>query len=210
MPKKTLIFDFDGTIADSLHHLIGISNRLSQEFGFKFIPPDDIPVLKDKTSLEIIKHLGIPLLKVPALAARIKKEMSSDMTSIPIVKGLTDSLAQLRPKIHCMGILSSNSPGNISAFLTRHRIDFFDFIFTTSRIWSKDIQLVKLMQEKGLSLEDVIYVGDEVRDILAARKAGIKSAAAAWGYNSAEALQRADPDYLLRHPSELIHLFGAS
>jgi phosphoglycolate phosphatase len=51
-----------------------------------------------------------------------------------------------------------------------------------------------------------LSIGDEVRDIAAARKAGIAIAAVTWGYNSRAALERAHPDYLVTRPAELLQL----
>ncbi|MCA9404718.1 MAG: HAD hydrolase-like protein, partial [Candidatus Omnitrophica bacterium] len=39
MKKQLLLFDFDGTIADTFHHIIEISNRLAAEFSFNLIQP---------------------------------------------------------------------------------------------------------------------------------------------------------------------------
>ena len=106
-----------------------------------------------------------------------------------------------------MGILSSNSFENISTFLKNHRLDIFDFIQATSKVWSKHTSLKKLMEKNGFRSDEILYIGDEIRDIVAAKKLGIKVAAVTWGYNSSKALERSAPDFLIHHPNELIRLY---
>lgn len=204
---RVLIFDFDGTIADTFQYLIEIGNRLAEEFQFKKIAPKDIANLKDKNVRETIDHLDIPFLKIPMIVARAKKELYKDILSVEPVEGLKEILHRLKSLGLVMGILTSNSSKNVLGFLENHQINLFDFIHSTPKIWSKNRSLKTLMRDHQLKVGEVIYIGDETRDILAAQKAGISSAAVTWGYNSLKALQAHKPDYLIHTPEELFQLF---
>ena len=203
-----LIFDFDGTIADTFHYLLRIGNRLSEEFNFNKIEPDEIKDMKDKNVLETIQHLNIPILKIPMIVAKAKKELHKEIDSVEPIKDLKEILLQIKSLGHKMGILTSNSSKNVMSFLENNELDLFDFICTTSKIWSKNWGLKTLADENNLNLCDVIYVGDETRDIKAAKKAGIRSAAVTWGYNSHKVLAAQNPDYLIHSPKELFQLFA--
>jgi phosphoglycolate phosphatase len=203
-----LIFDFDGTIADTFHYLLRIGNQLSEEFNFNKIEPDEIKDMKDKSVRETIQHLNIPLLKIPMIVAKAKKELHKEIESVEPIKDLKEILLQIKSLGHKMGILTSNSSKNVMSFLENNGLDLFDFICTTSKIWSKNWGLKTLMDENDLDLCDVIYVGDETRDIKAAKKAGIRSAAVTWGYNSRKALEAQNPDYLIHSPKELFQLYA--
>lgn len=207
MKTTLLIFDFDGTIADTHRYLIEISNRLSQEFNYNTILPEEIDELKNKTSKEVITYLKVPLLKIPAIVAKAKSEFQKNMDALKPIAGLKEILYELKSLGIGLGVLSSNSMDNVTKFLKAHDLDIFDFIDTTSKIWSKNISLKNLIQKKGLAKNDVIYVGDEIRDITAARKLGVKVAAVSWGYNSASALKGYQPDFLIKHPPELLTIF---
>ncbi len=202
-----LIFDFDGTIADTFHYVLELGNRLSEEFHFNKIADNEINDMKDKNFLEIIQHLNVPLLKIPMIVAKAKKELHKDIESIEPIKDLKEALLKIKSLGHKIGILTSNSSKNVMSFLENNELDFFDFIGTTSKIWSKNWGLQDMINDHNLELADVIYIGDETRDIAAAKKAGIRSAAVTWGYNSCKALQAQDPDYLLHSPEELFQLF---
>lgn len=206
MLHPILIFDFDGTIADTFHFTVDISNRLAEEFNYKTIKPDELEDLKDLSAHEMIHHLSVPLLKIPVIVSKAKDHLQKEMPSVQPIDGLKETLEFLRSLGYQMGILSSNSKENVTDFLKRHGINFFDFIETTSKIWSKHTTLEKLRKDFGWNINDMLYIGDETRDVDAARKAGVKVAAVTWGYNSAKRLQTHHPDYILNTPQELLEL----
>lgn len=203
---QVLIFDFDGTIADTFDYLVKIGNRLSEEFQFNRIKTDEIEELKDKSLRETIQHLNIPFLKIPMIVAKAKAELHKEIEKVKPIEGLKEILLQLKNLGHKMGILTSNSSKNVMKFLENNELNLFDFIQTTPKIWSKNRSLKTLMDDNHLELSKVIYIGDETRDIIAAQKAGIRSAAVTWGYNSCKALKAHHPDYLIHTPHELFQL----
>ena len=206
MKIKILIFDFDGTIADTFHSMIEISNHLAGEFNFKKIEAHEVDDYKDKTSQEMLKLLRVPTLKVPRIALRAKKELNKRIATIKLVPGLKEILTEIHAHGYKMGILSSNSIENVNHFLKSHDLNFFDFVLTSSRFWGKNHGLKKLILQKGYAPRDILYIGDETRDIEASRKSGIHVAAVTWGYNSSKALKSFRPDYVLHSPQELLEL----
>lgn len=198
------IFDFDGTIADTYHYLVQLSNKLANEFGYATIPPDEVLMLKDKTIREVIKHLNVPFLKIPAIISRAKKEFQKDVEQLQPFQGLKEILEQMKTMGARIGILSSNAANNIQLFLQQHDLNSFDFVCSTTNIWGKHISIKKFLQQNNLEKDQVIYIGDEIRDIMAAKKLGIRVAAVTWGYNSPKVLKETNPDFLCATPEELL------
>ncbi len=91
-------------------------------------------------------------------------------------------------------------------FLKINNLDFFDFIYSESNIFGKAKKLNGLLKEKKINPQSVFYVGDETRDITAAKEAGVKAIAVTWGFNGKEILKEQSPDYLVGNPEELIAL----
>lgn len=203
MSRRTIIFDFDGTIADTHHFIVRISNRLAPIYGFRTISWDELEGLRDRTTKQIIDHLKIPVLKIPSILAHAKKEFHADIGEVGAIEGLMPVLHDLRAADICMGILSSNTSKNINAFLSAHDLHLFDFVHSTSKIWSKHHSLERLIRFNDFDKDSIYYVGDEVRDVVSAKKSGVKSIAVSWGYNSQKALREAGPDYLIDDPTEL-------
>ncbi len=204
MKIPILVFDFDGTIADTHHFIVQISNQLAKEYNFSQMTSEEAEMLKDKTTQEIIKHLNVPFLKIPAILARAKLEFSKGVDALSPFAGLKEILWDLKRSGIALGILSSNSLENVARFLENNQINMFDFIQTTTKVWSKDTSLRKLMKQRGFSAQEVLYVGDEVRDITAAKRLGVRVAAVTWGYNSSNALKKHQPDFLLDKPQDLL------
>ncbi len=210
MKHPIIIFDFDGTIADTHHYIVEISNRMAEEFSYDKIDFKELENLKDKTAAEMIEFLKIPLLKVPSILAKGKKEFNKNLHTVKPIPGIVEALHQLKNAPIKMGIFSSNTKENVTQFLNHHGLNIFDFIHTTSKIWSKNTSIEKFIDDHNYKREHIIYIGDETRDIAAAKKLGVKVAAVCWGYNSTKTLKEHHPDYLIHQPQELLKLVSSS
>lgn len=207
MTQKVIVFDFDGTIADTVDALIVIANRLATEFGYKQITPDQLAYLRNLTSREIIKYSGVSLLKIPFLVKKVKSELKNKIHEFQPIPGIQEALIELRNQGYQLGIITSNSKENVTAFLNNHDLDnLFDFIYSGVTIFGKTTIINNVLKQKQIPTKAVIYVGDETRDIEASKKANIKVVAVTWGFNSPEVLSKQKPDFLIHHPSELLEI----
>jgi len=204
MSQKVLIFDFDGTIADTFQLTVKICQMLANEFHFKKIGSEDIEPLKGLSSQDVIKYLGVNPFFVPAILLRAREESHKNIHTIEPIQGLTKVLQALKALGNTIGILTSNSTENVHKFLQKHQMDFFDFVTTSSKIWGKHHSINRLIQVNGYEPKDIFYIGDETRDIEAAKKSKIQSIAVTWGYNSHQVLLTHKPDHVIDKPEELI------
>jgi phosphoglycolate phosphatase len=201
-----IIFDFDGTIANTLDAIVRIANRLANEFGHSPITPEEVKRLQGLNTQEIIQYSGLSVFKFARLLGRVRKELRSEIETITIVPGLEPVLRELSQH-HKLGILTSNSADNVSQFLNRYQIaDQFDFIYSGVSVFGKARVLRRTLKRYRFPADQVIYVGDETRDIDAARSIPITIAAVGWGFNTAEALSQRQPDILIHQPEELLTL----
>ena len=108
-----------------------------------------------------------------------------------------------------MGILTSNSAENVSEFLKINEVaDIFDFIYSGKNLFGKAKVINKMLKQEGISKEQVVYVGDETRDVEASHKANIPVIAVNWGLNNSDILEKAKPDKIAEHPEQLIGYVG--
>ena len=77
MTQKVIIFDFDGTIADTVDALVTIANRLALEFGYVPINSQELVLLRNLTAREIIKYSGVSLFKSPFMVKKVKGELNN-------------------------------------------------------------------------------------------------------------------------------------
>ncbi len=206
MSTKIIIFDFDGTIADTHKHTVEIFNSFAEEFKYKTIPWEDIDAYKKLSMSQIIRKLHVPVLKIPTIISKGKRKYNQLIPFMTPIAGVRESLLALRQEPVKLGILSSNTKENILLFLENNNMMLFDFIYSTSRLTSKNTALQKVIHEEKLDKNDVVYVGDEIRDISAAKKIPVTTAGVTWGFNSARSLQKQKPNFLLHKPMELLQL----
>ncbi|HEY9802604.1 MAG TPA: HAD-IA family hydrolase [Leptolyngbyaceae cyanobacterium] len=207
MTQKVIIFDFDGTIADTVDALVGIANRLAAKFGYAQITPEQLTLLRSFSSREIIKYSGVSLIKIPFLVKKVKSELKNKIPELKPIPGIKEALIQLQQHDYKLGIITSNSRDNVTAFLGINELDnLFDFIYSGVTIFGKTTIINNVMRQKQFNPDAVIYVGDETRDIEASKKANIKVIAVTWGFNSPEILAKQNPDFLINHPTELLEV----
>lgn len=211
MRYPALIFDFDGTIADTLSEGLRIYNQLAAENGFVPVQMDDIPELRNLDTKHLLRRLRISKRKLPLTLARGRRILRSSIRSLPLIAGMAEVLPCLRQHARCFGILTSNATENVEAFLDSHGLrDLFTFISSTPKLTGKSKHLRAIAKTFSLELPEMLYVGDEIRDVRAAAKAHIPCAAVAWGLNSRDALASENPGHLVDSPAQLLEVCGIS
>ena len=207
MKYRALVFDFDGTIADTLGETRKIFNEIARDYGIREVEEHEVTALRHLSLKEILSKLKIPSRRVPSIIARGTKMMRNNIDQLQLINGMKDALVELRNHTDNFGILTSNTTANVDVFLRNHGIrDLFDFVSSTSKLTGKSRYLKAIRKTFSLDHSEMIYIGDELRDVKAAQKAGIPHAAVSWGFNSRESLAKAKPTYLYDHPKELFQI----
>ena len=206
--SSLLVFDFDGTIADTLVHSIRILNGLADEFGFKRIEDDELDYLRGRTLWQFIRHLRIPIRKISTILHRAQAEMSKGINEVKLVPGMAEVLKELKERGYVIGIMTSNSLENVGKLLQLYDLEIFDFKLCSVKLRKKAGRLKKLRRSHKVRRKNVLYVGDECRDIRAAHKARVKCAAVSWGFNDGNVLRKFKPNYLLSDPGQLLEVCG--
>jgi len=203
MSKKVVFFDFDGTIAETMFAGIPIYNNIAREYGFKEITEDMIPSLRDKNLRQIIKELEIPRLKIPIIARRLRKELKEIIPNIKPILGIPDIVFFLKNKGCVIGIVTSNSKSNVNLFLKKNKLYVFDFIRANSGIFSKASAIKKTISYYELQDYEKIFIGDEIKDVSAAKKNKVTVIGVTWGANSKLGLENNNADFVVDTAEEL-------
>jgi len=209
MIYKTMVFDFDGTIADTLGETRRIFNKIAPDYGIREVAEHELDHLRHLSLGELLDHLDIPKRRVPTLIARGTGMMRGNITQLQLIQGMGDVLVELRRHVRSFGILTSNATPNVDLFLKTHGLrDQFDFISSTSKLTGKAKHLKAILKTFSLRQEELLFIGDELRDVKAAQKAGIPIAAVTWGFNSRQSLAASAPDYLIDDPADFLRLLA--
>ena len=209
MNDKTIVFDFDGTIADTYDQLINLANELADEFNYKPISQSEVLRLKNLSSWEIIKQAQIPLFKIPFLFKRIQKELRREIDRVKIFPEMETVLLQLKKRGYRLGIITSNSQENVETVLANYQLEhIFDFIYAETTIFGKHRVIDRAIKTKKIERDQIIYVGDETRDIRSAKKSKIAIAAVAWGFHSRQILAKQNPEFIVDLPIDLLKVIA--
>ncbi len=205
MTLQILIFDFDGTLAKSLDTIVAITNRLALEFGYSPISPEQLHEFRHLSSQDIIQRSGVAWYKLPFLIRRLRRELNNEIHRLELVTGIQEILILLKEKGYRLGIITSNAQENVKLCLEYHQLDcLFEFIESEFNIFGKSRAIRRVIYKYQFLPSEVVYVGDEVRDIEAAQKIPIKVMAVAWGFQSKEILAQFHPEFLIEEPQELL------
>jgi phosphoglycolate phosphatase len=204
---STILFDFDGTIADTLELLVKVYNEIAPHFNCRKVDMEDVQHLRGKRPQDLLNDYKVTVTKLPLLVTWGRFKMNNKMNEIQPFDSMLNVLNKMKSLGLSLGILTSNSQKNIQGFIRRYKLnDLFDFVYTGKHIFGKAEILRKIMKEHQISHENILYVGDETRDIEAARKVQVKMAAVCWGFNNKEALSKLNPDYIVEQPKSLLSI----
>ena len=208
---STIIFDFDGTIADTLNLGVAVSNNISERFGYKKISnQDELDSYRNLSTQKAIKAVGISFLKLPLVASAFRKELSKNIHLLKPFEGLPEVIKELS-QLYNLGIVTSNSQSNIDDFLNRHQMsEYFQYFSSGIRLFQKNRTIKSILNDANLNTNEVLLVGDETRDIEAAKKCGLPIVSVAWGFHTRSVLEKFSPNKIIDHPTELLELLVKS
>jgi len=203
---KYVFFDFDGTLADTEEVNFVIYQKLAEKYNLRNITIDELGHIKKMSAKELIAYVELKKRYLPFLLKRGKNLLTQDMKNIkPCKSDIMDTVIKLKDMGIKTAIITTNSKTNVQVFLEKYNAGIFDFIASAS-MFGKESKMKRIMKKEKLKNSEFLYVGDEIRDIHAAKNAGIDVASVSWGYNTVESLKKHKPNYLISEPSELINI----
>jgi len=200
-----VVFDFDGTIADTFDAAVKILNRLAPGYGYEPVTEEMQKEFKRLGSKRAMKAFGVSWFQFIRVGRRAIKELKHDISTINMFPGMPGVFRELQKRGITMGILSSNTKENIQKFFNENGLDgVFEYIVSSGLMWGKARKLKKVIRKRKLTKDQLIYVGDETKDIIACHKVGGRIIAVTWGYNGEDALVSYGPDWVAKKPLDIL------
>jgi len=203
---KNIIFDFDGTLADSLNLFIKIYNEIHKSCACPSFDIRDKDRLRDLSVAEILKEYQISAFKVPILAFKAKRKLGNKLNELELFPGIKEALQDLKNRGYSLHVLSSNSKSNLIAFLKQEEIlTLFSSVYGGASLFSKARKIKKLFKREGINSQNSLYIGDEIREIEACRNISLPIISVTWGFNSKQSLEKLNPNMIVDSIIELLN-----
>lgn len=207
--RQAVIFDFDGTIADSFEY---VYDFLKKEAGntSKFTATE-LKALRKMSMRRLALHLGVPVWRLPFAYFKGRRVMRAHMESVQPFDGMIDVVRQLHTDGFQLFIASSNSSTNIKHLL-RHQgvLSCFRAVRSSAGMTGKPALIRQLLVRYRLPKRETWYVGDETGDVVAASRAGVRSLAVGWGFADPEKLKQVGPDAFANTPADILRVIEAT
>ncbi|MGK7377541.1 HAD-IA family hydrolase [Planococcus sp. 1R117A] len=201
---RYIIFDFDGTLADSTQLFMQAWNTFAKQFNYLPVTQEDLVSSRNLTIQQRAKKYEFPMHKIPIILPKVYQYFKAHMNEVALFDGIKEMLEALARNGYKIVIISSNAQENIELFLRQEGIDTVSQVLTSSRIFGKDTVIRKFMKQQNLTADQLLYVGDEVRDILACNKVSVPFAWVSWGLDGYELIEKEKPRFVVHSPQELM------
>lgn len=209
---KHIGFDFDGTLADSLTLYLDIYNGIAKENGLRFGTLQNIEEIRTSmvSLTDLIKFMtgfGINIFQFPFFIKKMFTKLRERNNELLLFPGVEDLLDDLKTQGYDLYIITSNQQEIVENILNSKKLTkYFNGIYALDFMGNKGNKLAELIRELKIEPDKFLYIGDEVRDIRAARKAQTRVISVTWGLNTTQLLQKNNPDAIADNLDQLRHL----
>ncbi len=204
MRYRLAIFDFDGTLADSLGWLLDTYDAVAGELGLRRVTAAEVPSLRGRHAREIIRYLGVPRWRIPLLAVQMQALQARDIDRIRLFPGIAEVVDGLAARGVALAVVSSNAEANIRRVLGPDHAGRVAHYACGISLFGKRHALRRVLRAARVPPAEAIAIGDELRDLEAAQAAGIAFGAVAWGYATPAALRSGRPTEMFDAPADIL------
>ena len=190
---NALLFDFDGTLADTYSMFVEAINAAATEYWFEQITEANYTALQAMDQRYVLRALGAPFWKRWSVGSRIKQYMYDHRDRIRLFPWVESMIKHLA--VHNeLFVISANRFDIVHTVLEAYGLSsYFTEYIGTNSFFSKARRIKTLISHHNLEPLHTRYVGDEVRDIVASNDAWIRCIAVSRWYNTKEYLANHSP-----------------
>lgn len=211
MPKYNLVmFDFDGTLADTFPWVLNVLSHAAEKFNLKPVDAGEIEILRGLDTRSMLKRYNISFWKLLSMSRFFRKQMSQQVEQLSLFNGIEEVINRLAAEGYTLGIVTSNSYHNVVKVLGGRCVSLIHHFECGVSLYGKHKKFKHILKKSRHLASETLYIGDEIRDLLSARKAKIDFGAVAWGYTRLDALKAYQPEIVFNQVSDLEQILTRS
>ncbi len=201
-----IIFDFDGTLADTWDLVAEELAANAHRLRVKQLDRARIEALRRQPTQEVFRALGVRWWQLPRVVAQLRRRAGELAGRVKLFPGMEDVVIELAKAGHVLAVVSSNAEPTVREVLGPALCARFALFSCSSSVFGKASKFRALRRRAGVATASVVAVGDETRDLDAAKAAGITGMAVEWGYNDPALLRDLAPERTAASPGDLLSM----
>lgn len=205
--KSLIIFDFDGTIANTEEASYKVYEQMTQIYGVPQMSKEELKAYKKKPLKQRIKETGIPYYLLPKIMSESQSKLTKFMQDAYPFDGIPFLLEKLS-KMNKLVVVSSNNKKIIKKFLKDHDIDVFEKVYGGAALFGKSAMIKKAIKKMKSKVKHALYIGDETRDYQACKELKLDMIGVSWGYEDISVLESEQLSYIANNPEQLSELIS--
>jgi len=182
MDTRLALFDFDGTLADSFAVMVEEFSAVAREQGIRGFGDGPLERYRGMDGRTLMRELGLPAWKIPVIASAMRRRLAQRRSAVTLFPGAADCLAALDEAGITLAVVSSNGRDTVEAVLGPALAARVAPYACGAAIFGQARHFRQVVKASGVAAEHAVCIGDELRDIEAARRAGLAFVAVGWGY----------------------------
>ncbi len=202
--KKAVIFDFDGTLANTAVVLQKVYNQMAKEKGWPIMKPKDYVRLRKGTLRQAVEWAGVRPWQLPFLLNDGRKRFLQEIDEVSLFTGMDTVIHELSRSGWDLFVLSQNGEQAVKTVLKKEKLNTKLTVLPRASFFGKHRNLKKFLKQRAYAPENIWMIGDEVRDVVASNKVGINSIAVTWGLQDKAILSPEGPTALATRPNDII------
>jgi phosphoglycolate phosphatase len=205
---KLVMFDFDGTLADSFEWFIGTINKVAELYDFKPLDLGRLDEIRGYSPRQMMAVTELPWWKLPLVTREMRRLMSTRIDEIPLFQGVNELFQDLRREGTEIAIVTSNAKENVVRVLGSENTALISYWGCGASMFGKQSKVKAVLKASSLLINDAVYVGDAISDSEMAASLKIDFVGVAWGYTKPEILQNHSKIPLLEEMNDLLSVIS--
>ncbi len=205
---KLLIFDFDGTLANTVPHIINCIIKCIGKFELKNFSYEDIEKFNGAVLGNVLKELGASDNQLLEIKDYYTSIFFDDISDIYIYDNVLETLKELKKRGYILSVASNRNKNTMIPLLESLGIlQFFDKIVCESDVENKkpSADMVEIiLKEFGCSKDETLVLGDTKFDIMMSNNANCKSCYVCHEEKPNEDVLKLNPDFVIYNFRELL------
>ena len=214
---KSVVFDLDGTLLNTINSIKHYLNRALAENGLETVDEETVKILAGKGAKDLIqkgfKNGGIILSEeeLNEKTAIYVADYDKDPCYLTeVYDGIREMVSALKEKGIKIAILSNKPNSSVNYIVPKFFGEgFFDKVLGATEDLPRKPNpeaLFEILKELDSNPEECLFVGDSGVDMETGKNAGALACGVLWGFRGLEELKTSGADYIVSHPSEILDI----